>query len=62
MEKSYKVKLETLVLLASRFLAAMRKLQKVVHKKETNVNTEKIEFEKAKKDLEITLKNISNVL
>jgi len=29
-----------------------------VHKKEVNVNTEKLDFEKAKKDLEVTLKSI----
>ena len=36
----------------------MRKLQKVVHKKEPNVNQEKQDFETAKRDLELTLKTI----
>ncbi len=50
--------LETLVHLANRFLTAMRKLQKVVHKREPNVNQEKQDFETAKRDLELTLKTI----
>ncbi len=50
--------LDTLVYQATRFLNAMRQLQKVVHKKEVNVVFEKLEFEKSKKDLETTLKNI----
>ena len=36
----------------------MRRLQKVVHKKEQNVNKEKADFESAKRDLEITLKTV----
>jgi len=40
------------------FLHSMRRLQKVVHKKEQNVNKEKADFESAKRDLEITLKTV----
>ncbi len=36
----------------------MRRLQKVVHKREPNVNQEKQDFESAKRDLELTLKTI----
>jgi hypothetical protein len=36
----------------------MRKLQKAVHRKEANVSTEKQEFEDARKDLELRLKDV----
>ena len=40
----------------------MRRLQKVVHRKETNVQQEKQQFEYAKKDLEVTLKEVKKQL
>lgn len=40
----------------------MRKLQKVVHKREPNVNQEKQDFETSKRDLELTLKTIVTAL
>lgn len=45
--------------LTTKFLNAMRKLQRVVHRKEANVSNEKMDFEKAKKELEVSLKAIS---
>jgi len=36
----------------------MKKLQKAVHRKEPNVSNEKQEFEEARKELEIRLKEI----
>jgi len=44
--------------LTQRFLNTMRKLQKAVHRKEANVSTEKQEFEDARKDLELRLKDV----
>ena len=40
------------------FFDTMRRLQKVVQKKEPNVKLEKADFESAKRDLEITLKTV----
>ena len=36
----------------------MRRLQKVVHRKESNVQQEKQDFETAKKELELNLKEV----
>lgn len=47
---------------AARFLDAMRKLQRVVHRKEQNVSVEKTEFERAKKDLESHIKSLTQAL
>lgn len=55
-EERWRHQLETLVHLTTRFLNTMRRLQKLVHKREPNVAAEKQDFENAKKDLEITLK------
>jgi hypothetical protein len=41
-----------------KFLHSMRRLQKVVHKKESNVQKEKHEFEICKKELEVYLKQV----
>ena len=49
---------ESLVELISKFLLTMRKLQKVVLKKESNVQKEKQDFELAKKELEYVLKQV----
>jgi hypothetical protein len=40
----------------------MRRLQKVVHKKESNVQKEKQEFEISKKELEVYLRQVKNSL
>ena len=40
----------------------MRRLQKVVHKKETNVQKEKQDFELSKKELEFYLKQVKSNL
>ena len=48
--------------LSQKFLHSMRRLQKVVHRKETNVQSEKQDFESAKKELELKLKEIKRHL
>jgi 3-methyladenine DNA glycosylase AlkC len=53
---------ESLADLICKFLHSMRKLQKVVHKKETNVQKEKQDFELSKKELEFYLKQIKTSL
>jgi len=40
----------------------MRKLQRVVHRKEQNVSVEKTEFERAKRDLEGHIKSLTQAL
>ena len=48
--------LESLATSTTKFLNAMRRLQKVVHKKEPNVQNERVMFETTKNDLESMLK------
>lgn len=45
-----------MIRLATRFLNAMKRLQKAVHRKESDVKGEKQEFEQTKKELEKTIK------
>lgn len=47
-----------IVKLTQRFLVALKKLQKAVHRKESNVTGEKAEFEEARKELEARLKEV----
>lgn len=49
---------DTMITQSSRFLQAMRRLQKAVHRKEKDVQGEKSEFESSKKELEATIKQI----
>ena len=51
-------KLQSLVKLAQKFLISMKKLQKAVHRKETNVQNEKGDFEQTRKELEQFLKSM----
>lgn len=44
--------------MTSRFLSTMKRLQKAVHRKESNVSSEKQEFEDSRKELEARLKDI----
>jgi hypothetical protein len=48
--------------MTTKFLNAMKKLQRVVHRKEANVSGEKQEFERSKKDLEYNLKQTALIL
>lgn len=48
--------------LSQKFLHSMRRLQKVVHRRETNVQQEKQDFEAAKKELEVNLKEVKRNL
>jgi hypothetical protein len=44
------------VRLTQRFLVSLKKLQKAVHRKESNVRNEKVEFEDSRRELEARLK------
>jgi hypothetical protein len=44
------------VRLTQRFLVSLKKLQKAVHRKESNVSNEKVEFEDSRRELEARLK------
>lgn len=61
-EEKWRQTADVLVQYSSQFLLSMRKLQKVVHRKEANVSKEKQEFEQAKKDFEVTLKSAQRQL
>lgn len=41
---------------------SMRRLQKVVHKKESNVQQEKQDFELSKKELEVCIRHVKSAL
>lgn len=45
-----------IVRLTQRFLVSLKKLQKAVHRKESNVSGEKVEFEESRRELEGRLK------
>ncbi len=42
--------------MTQRFLVSLKKLQKAVHRKESNVSNEKVEFEESRRELEGRLK------
>jgi F0F1-type ATP synthase membrane subunit b/b' len=48
--------------LTQRFLVSLKKLQRAVHRRETNVTSEKLEFEESRKELEATLKQVKREL
>lgn len=61
-QEDWRSQCEGLADLIVKFLHSMRRLQKVVHKKESNVQKEKQEFEICKKELEVYLKQVKNAL
>ena len=48
--------------MTQRFLVSLKKLQKAVHRKESNVTREKVEFEDSRRELEARLKQVKREL
>ena len=51
-----------LVRMATQFLVSMKTLQKAVHRREPDIQREKSDFDKIKKDLEHHLRNLKRTL